>query len=125
MSAAFTKSEQSAAFAPARDSRDRTLGLPESISSLMGQAEPPVLTGERLLTAEAMRLLIRLDRDILEARGQWNQDWFRRLMHARSKAVFRLRRRWLTLNPSPTLSLGSLRRRYHANLARYLYETRI
>lgn len=122
MSAAFTKSDQSAAFAPGRDSRDRTLGLPESMSSLVAGAEPPVLTGELLLTAEAMWLLIRLDRDILEARAQWNQDWFRRLMHARSKAVSRLRRRWLSLNPQPTLPLGSLRRRYHANLARYLYD---
>ncbi len=122
MSAAFTKSDQSAAFAPGRDSRDRTLGLPESMSSLVAEAELPVLTGELLLTAEAMRLLIRLDRDILEARAQWNQDWFRRLMHARSKAVSRLRRRWLAVNPPPTLSLGSLRRRYHANLARYLYD---
>ncbi len=122
MSASFTKSGQSAAFAPGRNSRDRNLGLPESMSSLVAQAELPVLTGERLLAAEAMWLLIRLDRDLREARAQWNQDWFRRLMHARSKAVSRLRRRWLALNPSPTLSLGSLRRRYHANLARYLYD---
>ena len=88
----------------------------------MAEAELPFLTGERLLAAEAMWLLIRLDRDLREARAQWNQDWFRRLMHARSKAVCRLRRRWLALDPSPTLSLGSLRRRYHANLARYLYD---
>ncbi len=122
MSAAFTKSEQSAACALGSDSQDRALGLSESMSSLMAQAEPLVLRGERLLAAEAMWLLIRLDRDIREARAQWNQDWFRRLMHLRSKAVSRLRRRWLALNPSPTLSLGSLRRRYHANLARYLYD---
>jgi hypothetical protein len=122
MSAAFTKSEQSAACALGRNSQDRALGLSESMSSLMAQAEPPVLRGERLLAAEAMWLLIRLDRDIREARAQWNQDWFRRLMHARAKAVSRLRRRWIALNPSPTLSLGSLRRRYHANLARYLYD---
>ncbi|SRR6266540_4754688 len=122
MSAAFTKSEQSAACSLGRNSQDRALGLSESMSSLMAQAEPPVLRGERLLAAEAMWLLIRLDRDIREARAQWNQDWFRRLMHARSKAVSRLRRRWRALNPSPTLSLGSLRRRYHANLARYQYD---
>ncbi len=122
MSAASTKLEESSALALDRDAQDRALGLPESMSSLVAQAEPPVLRGERLLAAEAMWLLIRLDRDIREARAQWNQDWFRRLMQARSKAVCRLRRRWLALNPQPTLSLGSLRRRYHANLARYLYD---
>lgn len=72
---------------------------------LLAEAKPIVLTGERLLAAEAMWLLMRLNRDIREARAQWNQDWFRRLMHARSKVVLRLRRRWLALNPSPTLSL--------------------
>jgi hypothetical protein len=100
---------------------DKTALGPE-LSALLAEAQPIVLTDERLLAAEAMLLIIRLDRDILEARAQWNQDWFRRLMHARSKAVSRLRRRWLALNPSPTLLLGSLRRRYHANLARYLYD---
>ena len=98
---------------------DKTALGPE-LSALLAEAQPIVLTDVRLLAAEAMLLLIRLDRDILEARAQWNQDWFRRLMHARSKAVSRLRRRWLVLNPSPTFSLGTLRRRYHANLARYL-----
>ena len=85
---------------------------------------PPVqqlsgLTGDRLLAVEALQLLTRLDRDLREARAQWNQDWFRRVMHARSKAVVRVRRRWEKLNPRP-IPLGSLRRRYHANLARYL-----
>jgi hypothetical protein len=80
-----------------------------------------ILTGERLLAAEAMQLLMRLDADILEARAQWNQDWFRRLMRIRPKAVSRLRRRWTNLSPPPAIPLGPLKRRYHANLARYLY----
>jgi hypothetical protein len=85
----------------------------------LGEPQPIVLTGERLLAAEAMRLLIRVDRDMLEARAQWNQDWFRRLMRIRPKAVLRLRRRWTSVHPVPFIPLGSLRRRYHANLARY------
>jgi hypothetical protein len=97
------------------EARDRT-------RDLLAEAQPMVLQGERLLVAQAMRLLIRIDRELREVRSDWNQDRFRRLMHARPKAVSRLRRRWLALNPSPTLSLGSLRRRYHANLTRYLYD---
>ena len=80
-----------------------------------------ILTGERLLTAQAMALLIRLDRDLKEARAQFNQDWFRRLMRARLKAVSRLRRRWSKIAPTPPVPLGSLRRRYNANHAKYLY----
>lgn len=80
-----------------------------------------ILTGERLLASEAAELLIRLDAEILEARAQWNQDWFRRLMRIRPKAVLRLRRRWIKLDPPPAIPLGLLKRRYHANLARYLY----
>ena len=84
-------------------------------------ADSVVLTGSRLLTLEAMHLLISLDRDLREARAQWNQDWFRRLMRVRRRAVVRLIRRWSKLNPTPTIALDSLRRRYHANLAKYLY----
>ena len=80
-----------------------------------------ILTGERLLAVEAMQLLMRLDVDILEARAQWNQDWFRRLIRIRRNAVSRLRRRWNNLDPAPEIPLGPLKRRYHANLARYLY----
>ena len=79
------------------------------------------LTGDRLLAAQAMRLLIYLDHDLREARAQFNQDWFRRIMRARPKAVSRLRRRWSKIHPPRRISLGSLRRRYHANLAKYLY----
>ena len=81
-----------------------------------------ILTGERLLTAQALQLLIRLDLELREARADWNRDRFRRVMKARSKAVSRVRRRWNSLNPAPAIGLGKLRRRYHANIAGYLYE---
>lgn len=81
------------------------------------------LKPDRKLVFEAMTLFLRIESEVKEARADWNQDRFRRLMHVRSKAVCRLRRRWLALNPQPTLPLGGLRRRYHANLARYLHET--
>ncbi len=68
-----------------------------------------------------MTLLIRVDRDMREARAQFNQDWFRRLMRVRHFAVKRLLRRWAKVDPPPLLPLGQLRRRYHANLAKYLY----
>ena len=83
---------------------------------------PLVLSREQLLAAEALQLLMRLDRELREARADWNQDRFRRMMKARSKAVLRVRRRWYGLNPAPAIALGKLRRRYHANLARYLYQ---
>jgi hypothetical protein len=79
------------------------------------------LSGERLLAAQALQLLIGLDQALREARADWNQDRFRRVMQARSKAVARVRRRWHGLNPAPAIQLGKLRRRYHASLAGYLY----
>ncbi len=81
-----------------------------------------VLSSEQLLAAEALQLLMRLDRVLTMARADWNPDRFRRIMRARSKAVSRVRRRWNSLDPAPAIALGRLRRRYHANLARYLYE---
>ena len=81
-----------------------------------------ILTGDRLLVAQAMSLLIRLDQDLRQARVQFNQDWFRRVMQARRKAVSRLRRRWEVLSPPASIPLGNTRRHYHSNLARYLYE---
>lgn len=92
--------------------------------ALRAEALPTILIGERLLTAQAMRLLMRLDRDLREARSQFNQDWFRRIMRIRLKAVIRLHRRWGKVDPPPLLPLGNLRRRYHANLAGYLYSVR-
>jgi len=81
-----------------------------------------VLSGDRLLAAQALQLLMRLDHELKEARADWNQDRFRRVMRTRSKAVSRVRRRWNCLKPIPAISLGTMRRRYHANLAGYLYE---
>lgn len=88
------------------------------------EAAPIVLVGERLLAAQAMRSLMNLDRDLREARAQVNQDWFRRVMRARPKAVSRLRRRWAKIYAPPPIALGNIRRRYHANFAKYLYEPR-
>jgi hypothetical protein len=89
------------------------------LEELCAEAKPIVLVGERLLTAQAMHLLMRIDRDLREARYQMNQDWFRRLMRVRKSAAMRLQRRWQKLDPPPTLPLGKLRRRYHAHIAGY------
>src|SRR5438552_1374938 len=79
------------------------------------------LAEDRRLALQALRLLMRLDALLSEARADWDQNRFRRLMHLRPRAVTRLRRRWASLNPSPRIPLGTLRRRYHANLAAHLY----
>jgi hypothetical protein len=84
----------------------------------------PFLKPDRKLAFEAMTLLMRLDRELREARADWNQDWFRRLMRLRPRVVARVRRRWEILTPPPAIPLGTLRRRYHANLADHLYESR-
>ena len=84
----------------------------------------PLWKPDRKLAFEAMTLLMRLDRELREARADWNQDWFRRLMRLRPRVVARLRRRWEILNPLPPTPLGTLRRRNHANLAGHLYESR-
>ena len=77
-----------------------------------------------ILVDEAFQLLKRIDRDIQEARAQWNADWFRRLMRLRPKAVRRLQRRWDKVSDKTLIPLGPLRRRYHANISLYLYEPR-
>jgi len=82
------------------------------------------LSGERSLTAQALQLLVDLDRELREARADWNQDRFRRVMRTRAKAVARVRRRWSGLDPAPAIKLGKLRRLYHAHLAGYLCEAR-
>ena len=114
MSASSTKSKQSVASGLGRDDDVVTQ------TALADEWAPFFLIGGRLLAAQAMLLVIRLDRDLRQARAQWNQDWFRRIMRARSKAVSRLRRRWEALDPKPGITLGKMRRRYHANLAGYL-----
>jgi len=83
--------------------------------------KPAPLSGERLLTEQALRLVMVLDAELRTARADWNQDRFRRVMVTRHKAVLRVFRRWSQLNPQPSVALGNLRRRYHANLSGYLY----
>src|SRR6187200_903331 len=106
---------------PNEDAMEEPASVQANSGAFLQDADSVVLTGSSLLTFEAMHLLISLDRDLREARAQWNQDWFRRLMRIRPKAVSRLRRRWTKLDPAPAIRLDSLRRRYHANLAKYLY----
>src|SRR5713101_8361565 len=120
MSVSLSKATQPAAIVTDRASRYPATGGAELLATLLSKAQPMALTRERLLAAQAMSLLMRLDSELLEARSQWNQDWFRRVMRSRSKAASRLRRRWGRLIPPPAIPLGSLRRRYHANLARDL-----
>jgi len=120
MAAAF--SNLTASGAPLNeDAVQEPVLIRESSCVFLRDGDSVELTGDRLLTFEAVHLLISLDRDLREARAQWNQDWFRRLMRIRPKAISRLRRRWSKLDPPPAIPLGTLRRRYHANLARYLY----
>src|ERR1041385_329753 len=119
MATAFSNSTESIA-PPCEDAMPDRASVQPSSRVFSSDADSVVLTGSRLLTFEAMHLLISLDRDLREARAQWNQDWFRRLMRIRPKAVSRLRRRWTKLDPPPAIPLGTLRRRYHANLAKYL-----
>jgi hypothetical protein len=119
MAAAFSTSTES--IAPPNEDAMQEPASARASSHVLPDGDSVVLTGGRLLTYEAMHLLILLDRDLREARAQWNQDWFRRLMRIRPKAVSRLRRRWAKLDPPPAIPLGTLKRRYHANLSRYLY----
>lgn len=121
MSVSLSKLTQPAAIVADCASRNPASDGSEPLATLLSKAHPVSLTGERLLVAQAMSLLMRLDSELLEARAQWNQDWFRRVMRSRSKAASRLRRRWGRIIPPSAIPLGSLRRRYHANLAGYLY----
>lgn len=92
--------------------------------ALVTTSPRPHLKTDRKLAFEAMTLLMRLDGELREARADWNQDRFRRLMRLRPLVVSRLRRRWEILSPRPSIPLGTLRRRYHANLAGHLYQLR-
>jgi hypothetical protein len=122
MAAAFSNIKESIA-PPNEDAMPEQVSAQASSGAFLPDADSVVLTESRLLTFEAMHLLISLDRELREARAQWNQDWFRRLMRIRSRAVSRLKRRWARLDPAPAIPLGRLRRRYHANLAKYLYHS--
>jgi len=122
MAAAFSNIKESIA-PPNEDAIPEQVSAQANSRAFLQDADSVVLTESRLLTFEAMHLLISLDRDLREARAQWNQDLFRRLMRIRPKAVSRLRRRWAKLDPPPAIPLGRLRRRYHANLAKYLYHS--
>src|SRR5712692_10416955 len=90
---------------------------------IIATSPPKSLSPDRKLAVQAMTLLMRLDNELREARAEWNPDRFRRLIRLRPKAVTRLRRRWERLNPQPRIPLGRLRRRYHANIAGYLYRS--
>ncbi len=125
MSAIFkTTPLQGASAAASREGVSAGAGSVSGVLALTAEALPFALVGDRLLAFQALQLLMRLDRDLLEARAQWNQDWLRRLMRIRPRAIRRLSRRWERLTPTPSLRLGTLRRRYHANLACYLYDPR-
>ncbi|HKR61070.1 MAG TPA: hypothetical protein VJS64_15225 [Pyrinomonadaceae bacterium] len=89
---------------------------------LTAKALWPNLAPDRELTSQATSLLMQLDAELKEARADWNEDRFRRLMRLRPRAVIRLRRRWERLDPQPRIPLGCLRRRYHASIARYLHD---
>src|SRR5215204_1124217 len=105
MAAAFSNSTESIA-APYEGAMQEPASLHANSRVFLPDADSVVLTGSHLLTFEAMHLLISLDRDLREARAQWNHDWFRRLMRIRPKAVSRLKRRWAKLNPPPAIPLG-------------------
>ena len=107
----------------AANARGGALTIRCYVYPLVTTSPRPLLKLNRKLALEAMTLLMRLDRELREARADWNQDRFRRLMRLRSRLVARLRRRWLILDPLPPIHLGTLRRRYHANLAGHLYES--
>jgi hypothetical protein len=81
---------------------------------------PKRLPSDRQLAVEAMTLYMRVENESRAARADWNKDRFRRLMRLRPRVVARLLRRWEILNPQPRIPLGTLRCRYHANLASHL-----
>jgi hypothetical protein len=109
--------EEIASHATVRTSTIRCYMLPPLTASNLR----PRLRRDRELTAQAASLLMRLDLELREARADWKEDRFRRLMRLRPKVVMRLQRRWERLDPQPRIPLGSLRRRYHANIAGHLH----
>lgn len=93
--------------------------VPEGKSALTDLIDPIAALShsplDRLLAAEAMQLLIRVDQDLREAGAQLNKDWVRRLMRTRPKVVKRLRRRWAMVSGPRLIALGKLRRHFDSN----------
>ena len=108
----------------AADVSGRALTIRCYVYPLVTTSPRPFLKPDRKLAFEAMTLLMRLDRELRGVRADWNQDRFRRLMRLRPRVIARLRRRWEILDPLPPIPLGTLRRRYHANLAGHLYDSK-
>ena len=73
MATAFSNSTESIA-PPCDDAMQESPSVQADSRVFLPGADLVVLTGCHLLTFEAMHLLISLDRDLREARAQWNQD---------------------------------------------------
>jgi hypothetical protein len=71
--------------------------------------------GERIVNAGVKKIS-----DELLRWGYTNHQTAHHVPRARAKAASRLRRRWAKISPTSAIPLGDLRRRYHANLVRYL-----
>ena len=91
------------------------------VFSALTYSPVPTFSLDRRLVAQAMTSLMRIDNDVRSTRADWNEDRFRRLMRLRPRAVTRLQRRWAKLEYEPRVAMGSLHRRYHANIAGHLY----
>jgi len=108
----------------AADTSGAALTIRCYVYPLVTSSPRPLWKPDRKLAFEAMTLLMRLDRELTEARADWHQDRFRRLMRLRPRVAARLRRRWEILDPLPLIPLGTLRRRHHAHLAGHLYKSK-
>ncbi|MGH9908498.1 MAG: hypothetical protein ACRD8U_23295 [Pyrinomonadaceae bacterium] len=84
-----TKPLHGTSAAPSREVVSATAGSVADVLSLTAEALPVALVGDRLLAFQALQLVMRLDRDLLEARAQWNQDWFRRIMRIRPSRLLK------------------------------------
>src|SRR5258708_12940065 len=87
------------------------------VFSLVADSTLTALRPDRRLAAQAMTLLMRIDGALRLARADWNGDQFRRLMRLRSKAVRRLQRRWLEVEPKPRIPLGNIPRPFNTTIA--------
>jgi len=80
------------------------------------------MTGEQLLAAQAMRLLMRLDSELFRGTSPIQSGLVSPGYAYPSESSFPTKRRSAKLDPPLIIPLGTLRRRYHASLAKYLYE---